>query len=149
MQKIIKRIALALTLAFVVCGLSVFMAACGDNKGDDQTTEKTYTVKVVYSDGTAVDGVANGLEIQICSASYTSSGEKKTGSCFADKYEVNAQGIATVKYEQVAANQFYHVQLNRNNSEAKDLYDIETTYVGADNTEIPEVLTITLNVTSL
>ena len=62
MKKTVKKLSLILSLALVVLAFGMFAAACGD----DDKSSNSYDVKLVYADGSAVDGTAINVTVQIC-----------------------------------------------------------------------------------
>ena len=108
MKKIAKKLATVLSLALVVLCFGMFAAACGD---DDKTTADAYTVKLVYSDGTAVDGTKVDTTVQLCHVN--AAGEE--GTCFLPK-KVGADGtcnFTTVDTVALKSGEKFHVKLNK------------------------------------
>lgn len=84
MNKFLKRLFLGVALAAACC-LCVFAAACGDESSSD-----TYTIKLVYADGTAVDGTNAGSE------GYAMYAQFCDGDVCFSPVEFNENGIAQV-----------------------------------------------------
>lgn len=131
MKKIFKRISLALTLAIAIVCLCSFMAACGEEN-------KSYTVTVVYADGSPVDGTqgeGGQLNVQICTAQMNG----KLIQCY-NSFNVGSDGKVTIEtWPELQQNVQYHLQLN--NLPAGYTYDDQATFLTqADN------ITITLTV---
>ncbi|MGN0817991.1 MAG: hypothetical protein ACI4L9_03380 [Candidatus Coproplasma sp.] len=133
MKKILKRITLALSLAIAVACLCSLFAACEDNGSNT-----TYTVTVVYSDGSPVDGTtgADGqMNVQICTAQMNG----KLIQCY-NTFNVGSDGKATIdKWPELQQNVQYHLALN--NLPEGYTYDENETYMAAAGN-----LTITLTV---
>lgn len=110
MQKIFKRVAILLAVMISVVCLGVCLTACN---------ESGYSVTVVYSDGTAVDGTKDGVndldpddktvEVQICVAD--ANGE--TLNCFSSK-KLDANGKATLDEPdyQLKSGEKFKIQVN-------------------------------------
>lgn len=86
MHKLLKRLLIGVLAA--ACCLCVFAAACGDDGG---SSDSTYTVKLVYADGTAVNGTTDGIEGVGMFAQFCDDEQ-----CF-NPVEFNENGIAQVK----------------------------------------------------
>ncbi|MGN0814201.1 MAG: hypothetical protein ACI4MH_03110 [Candidatus Coproplasma sp.] len=136
MKKIFKRIALVLSLTLAVACLCSLFAACGD----DNNSNKPYTVTVVYADGSAVDGTQGEdgqLNVQICTAQLNG----KLVQCYYI-FNVGSDGKATIdNWPELSQNLQYHLQLN--NLPAGYTYDENATFLTAAGD-----LTITLTAES-
>lgn len=88
MRKVIKSFALILVVAIAAACMSIFAAACGNK-------ETVFTITVQYSDGTAVDGTKDPLNVQICNAD--------SSFCYAEQPTVDANGQVTFEIEKVDA----------------------------------------------
>lgn len=108
MKKLFKRISLILAAAVAVACMGVFAVACTDDNGGGKTS---YTITVEYSDGSAVDGTATGMTVQICEYIIATG---KLGACYGT-YNVGADGKATIPAEDywtLKNNTKYHWQIN-------------------------------------
>lgn len=114
MKKTVLRIALAVMAAIAAC-LCLFAAACADGSENEKTN--TYSVTVVYSDGSAVNGTTDGVN------PYDSNDKQITvqwcleengvlGTCY-PPVALGADGKAsTDTLPALNENQKYHIQLN-------------------------------------
>lgn len=78
MKNTIRNLTLVLVVALCAVCMGVFASACGESK------QTEFTVTVLYSDGTAVDGTKDALRVQICSADLK--------FCFSELPTVDAEG---------------------------------------------------------
>ncbi len=70
MKTLFKSLTLAIALSLAVC-VGVFAAACGDKDNNKEQGEQ-YSVYVVYSDGTAVNGHTDGTGYDMATDTETS-----------------------------------------------------------------------------
>ncbi len=70
MKTLFKSLTLAIALSLAVC-VGVFAAACGDKDNNKEQGEQ-YSVYVVYSDGTAVNGHTDGTGYDMATYTETS-----------------------------------------------------------------------------
>ena len=106
MKKTVKKLSLILSLALVVLAFGMFAAACGD----DDKSSNSYDVKLVYADGSAVDGTAINVTVQICLTD--AAGE--TVNCYLPK-KVAADGTCSTKADELPAlksGEKFHIQVN-------------------------------------
>lgn len=139
MQKIIRRLALLLTVALSVICIGIVASACKDDK-----KTSNYVVTVVYPDGTAVNGTTEGYNIddeddtqvtvQICVLLANGT----TGQCF-DKVELGEDGKATIPTPDYTLGDGENFKIQVNN--IPEGYEYDKTEPAADN---PKEVTIKL-----
>jgi hypothetical protein len=110
MQKVLKRIVLALTLCLAVICASAFTVGCGG--GEDASG---YTVTVLYPNGNAVDGTKDGtagttdtqVQVQLCFVDTAG----VTGTCYTP-VGLGSDGKATITdLPDLNSGEKYHVIL--------------------------------------
>jgi hypothetical protein len=113
MNKIIKRVILALSLALVVACLCSFAVAC-DN-GDNGGSANSYTVTVVYPNGNPVNGTTDGTEgltdseVQVQWCIMLASGVQ--GDYCSKAIALGTDGKATQTLNELGTGEKYHVIL--------------------------------------
>ncbi len=87
MKKTLKSLALATVIAIAAVCMGLFAAAC--DKDEEATS---FTVTVLYTNGTAVNGETDALKVQLCTSD---------GSCFMKLPVVDANGKASFDISEV------------------------------------------------